>query len=134
MVFGAEGFPYPHPGVEVILAGWLPEQAMLHRLATANFCYLPYWFTPAKRRHAEFSFPTKFTTYLAAGRPVLYHGPAYAGITRTIHQYNLGTLVCSLDLEEVVASLASLLPMPPADRLIPGPPARPFKRNSMPIK
>ena len=36
---------------------------------------------------------------------MLYHGPAYAGITRTIHQYNLGTLVCSLDLEEVVSSL-----------------------------
>ncbi len=105
MVFGSEGFPYPHPGVEVILAGWLPEDAMLRRLAATDFCYLPYWFTPEKRRHAEFSFPTKFTTYLAAGRPVLYHGPAYAGITRTIRQYSLGTLVCSLDLEEVVSSL-----------------------------
>ncbi len=105
MVFGSEGFPYPHPGVEVISEGWLPEQEMLRRLAAADFCYLPYWFTPGKRRHAEFSFLTKLTTYLAAGRPVLYHGPAYASITRTIQQYNLGTLVCSLDLGEVVAAL-----------------------------
>jgi glycosyltransferase involved in cell wall biosynthesis len=108
-IFGSEGFPYPHPGVEVICEGWLPRKEFLRRLAATDFCYLPYWFTPEKRLHAWLSFPTKLTTYLAAGRPVLYHGPEYASITQTIRQYGIGLRVCSLDLKEIVSALKRLI-------------------------
>ncbi len=96
-VFGNEAFPYPHPGVEVTCEGWLPRREMLRRLAGVDFCYLPYWFAPAKRRHAELSFPTKLTTYLAAGRPVLYHGPAWAGAQEVMQRWQVGLSVNSLD-------------------------------------
>jgi hypothetical protein len=96
LIFGSTTFPYPHPGVEVTCRGWLPVRGMLRGLAAADFCYLPYWFTPEKRRHAELSFPTKLTTYLAAGRPVLYHGPPYADASRLMATWRLGVRVHSL--------------------------------------
>ena len=76
--------------------GWLPLREMLRKLSATHFCYLPYWFTLEKRRHAELSFPTKLTTYLAAGRPVLYHGPAYAYAAQVMRDWRLGTSVHSL--------------------------------------
>ena len=109
-IFGSQRFPYPHPGVKVTCQGWLPQREMLRRLAMVDFCYLPYWFLPSKRRHAQFSFPTKLTTYLAVGRPVLYHGPEYASITQTIRKYGIGFQVCSLDLKEIVSVLKCLIP------------------------
>jgi hypothetical protein len=109
LIFGSTTFPYPHPGVEVTCRGWLPVREMLRGLAAADFCYLPYWFAPEKRRHAELSFPTKLTTYLAAGRPVLYHGPAYAGASQLMATWRLGVRVhnlASAGLEAAVERLA----------------------------
>jgi hypothetical protein len=96
LIFGNKAFPYPHPGVEVTCRGWLPLKEMLRGLAATDFCYLPYWFTPEKRRHAELSFPTKLTTYLAAGRPVLYHGPQYAWAAQVMRDWRLGPSVNTL--------------------------------------
>jgi hypothetical protein len=107
-LFGAEGFPYPHPGVEVTCQGWLPLQEMLRNLAATDFCYLPYWFTPERHRHAQLSFPTKLTTYLAAGRPVLYHGPADADVSSIIRTQGLGLRVHSLASEDLKAAVTRL--------------------------
>jgi glycosyltransferase involved in cell wall biosynthesis len=107
-VFGNEDFPYPHPGVEVTCRGWLPRREMLRKLSATDFCYLPYWFTPEKRRHAELSFPTKLTTYLAAGRPVLYHGPQYAWAAQVMRDWHLGPSVHSLcpdDISRIITRL-----------------------------
>ena len=108
-LLGGKCFPYPHPGVAVDNQGWLPRKEMLRRLAAVDFCYLPYWFTADKRRHAELSFPTKLTTYMAAGRPVLYHGPEYAGVTRIIRAYGLGLCVHSREPEILSLLIKSLI-------------------------
>jgi glycosyltransferase involved in cell wall biosynthesis len=108
-VFGNEGFPYPYPGVEVTCQGWLPIREMLRGLAATDFCYLPYWFTPKKRRHAELSFPTKLTTYLAAGRPVLYHGPAYAWAAQVMRDWRLGPSVHSLCPDDICRIIKGLV-------------------------
>jgi glycosyltransferase involved in cell wall biosynthesis len=108
LIFGTEAFPYPHPGVEVTCRGWLPLREMMHGLSATHFCYLPYWFTPEKRRHAELSFPTKLTTYLAAGRPVLYHGPQYAGAAQVMRDWRLGPSVhtlCPDDISRIIKRL-----------------------------
>jgi hypothetical protein len=89
----------------VTCRGWLPRREMLRQLSATDFCYLPYWFTQEKRRHAELSFPTKLTTYLAAGRPVLYHGPQYAWAAQVMRDWHLGISVHSLcpdDLSRII--------------------------------
>lgn len=107
--FSAEKFPYSHDGVEIENRGWQPEELMLHEIAETDLCYLPYWFEPSKRRHVELSFPNKFETYVAAGRPVFYHGPEYAGIVETIKKYDVGLCVHSLDPKEIDSALGKMI-------------------------
>jgi glycosyltransferase involved in cell wall biosynthesis len=107
-VFGGN-FPYQQDGVEIQVRGWQPAQLMLEEIAATDFCYLQYWFDPRKRRHAELSFPNKFETYLAAGRPVFFHGPAYAGIARTVSQYGVGVCVHSLEEKEIAQTITRLI-------------------------
>ena len=107
--FGGGEFPYRYDGVEVESRGWQAADVMLREIAETDFCYLPYWFEPAKRRHVELSFPNKFETYMAAGRPVLYHGPEYAGIAKTIRDHAVGSCVHSLNGDVVSATLAEFI-------------------------
>ncbi|WP_132063598.1 glycosyltransferase family protein [Dietzia maris] len=41
------------------------------------------------------SFPSKILTYLSAGIPVLYCGPAYSGLEKLVSAYGLGILLTS---------------------------------------
>jgi glycosyltransferase involved in cell wall biosynthesis len=108
-VFGGAGFPYRQPGVTVDDRGWQPAETMLRQIAATDFCYLQYWFNPAKRRHTELSFPNKLETYLAAGRPVLFHGPDYAGVAATIREYGVGLCIHSLDEEQICTALSRFI-------------------------
>lgn len=107
--FGASQFSYPHQGVQVEVRRWQPVDVMLREIAETDFCYIPYWFEAHKRRHVELSFPNKFETYLAAGRPVLFHGPAYAGIAEAVRQNAVGLCVHSLNERELVAALEEMI-------------------------
>jgi glycosyltransferase involved in cell wall biosynthesis len=108
-VFGGGTIPHGGDGVEIEDWGWQPPEVMLRELAATDFCYLPYWFDPRKRRHVELSFPNKFETYLAAGRPVFYHGPEYAGIARAVQDYGVGLCVSSLDQDVIASALIRLI-------------------------
>jgi glycosyltransferase involved in cell wall biosynthesis len=108
-VFGGGTIPRVSDGVEIENWGWHSPEVMLRELAATDFCYLPYWFDPAKRRHVELSFPNKFETYLAAGRPVFYHGPEYAGIASAVQDYGVGLCVSSLDQDVIASALTRLI-------------------------
>ncbi len=103
-------FPYQHEGLRIEVKGWQPaDQKLLNEVAKTDFCYLPYSFESAKRWRAELSFPNKFETYIAAGRPVFFHGPEYAGIAETIREYGVGLCVHSLKQDEIISTLERLI-------------------------
>gem|GEM_PF-2377097 len=61
--------------------GFLPTSAeAINVLSECDACFLPQPFSPQETLLARYSFPTKLSTYLAAGRPVIVHAPAYASI------------------------------------------------------
>ena len=107
--FGGGDFPYRCDGVQIEARGWQPADRMLRELAQTDFCYLPYWFEPAKCRHVKLSFPNKFETYLAAGRPVLFHGPEYAGIGEAVRKYGVGLCLHSLSQPEIIAAVDRMI-------------------------
>jgi hypothetical protein len=81
----------------------IPEQ--LDEIAASEICYLPYWFRPEHRETAQYSFPNKLSIYLAAGRPVLFHGPLYSSIPSTDHLSGIGPNCFSLDPGELASCL-----------------------------
>lgn len=54
--------------------GWTNQTRLIEELSQLDLLYCPYWFSEKMREETMLSFPSKLTTYLATGRPVLFHG------------------------------------------------------------
>jgi glycosyltransferase involved in cell wall biosynthesis len=94
-------------GRPIRLTGWLSTRECLEQLEHCDVGYLPYWFDQAE--WVEVCFPSKVTSYLAAGIPVLYHGPRHSTPDQFLSQYPAGLCCPSLDAAEIRAALEQLL-------------------------
>jgi glycosyltransferase involved in cell wall biosynthesis len=97
--------PTPNIPVNIEFLGWRSIPEVVKLLSQADILYLPYWFDPAHQITVRLAFPTKLTTYLAAGRPVFYHGPRESTAARFLREYPAGPACHSLDADDIVATL-----------------------------
>lgn len=92
--------------VEVL--GWHSQEETIKVLSEVDILYCPYWFDPIFYEEARLSFPSKLTTYLATGRPVLFHGPEYASPAVFLSKRSAGEFCYSLETDAIIASLTKL--------------------------
>ena len=92
--------------------GWRSVAQTIDILAESDATYLPQPFAQDRRNMATLSFPTKLTTYLAAGRPIVLHAPDYASLPQYHHQQPLGLHCGSTDPQTIVAALRRLITEP----------------------
>ena len=85
--------------------GWHSTADAVRLLSSCDVCYVPYWFDEAFRPGVELSFPNKVSLYLAAGRPILYHGPERATPTRFLDRWPVGLACHSLDGSAITDAL-----------------------------
>ncbi len=78
-------------------------------LARCDLNYLPYPFESGLSDVAQYSFPTKLSTYLAAGRPVFIHAPGYSSLARFFRDRRIGACCRSLDPLALIESFRQLL-------------------------
>ena len=88
--------------------GWSPQTEVIAKLSKASVLYFAYWFTHLFEESARLSFPSKLVSYLAAGRPVLFHGPDYASPHKFLTQHRAGLSCHSLQSEEIIHRLTQL--------------------------
>lgn len=88
--------------------GWRSLDETVRLLSECHLAYLPQPFENHLRPLAELSFPTKLTTYLAAGCPVLLHAPEYGSVVPFMTQHSIGVGCQSLATEEIAAALSQL--------------------------
>jgi glycosyltransferase involved in cell wall biosynthesis len=88
--------------------GWAPQRGAIEKLAGADILYCPYWFSPEFEEEARLCFPSKVTTYLAAGRPILFHGPAYASPSRFLEEHDAAGFCRSLEANEILDEITRL--------------------------
>ncbi len=89
--------------------GWAPTQAEAIRLMSeADILYCPCWFDPAFETEARLCFPSKLPAYLAAGRPVLFHGPEYASAVPFLRERGAALCCHSLDPGAVAGAIETL--------------------------
>lgn len=89
--------------------GWRPQRETLQILSECDFLYCPYWFSSRHEIEARLSFPSKLTTYLASGRPVLFHGPKYASPSRFLEARDAAIQCNSLAPEELLETIRFLV-------------------------
>lgn len=89
--------------------GWRSLSETIRILAGCDATYLPQPFAQERRTMAELSFPTKLTTYLATGRPILLHTPDYASLPQYQQQQPLGVQCGSTDPQVIVEWIERLI-------------------------
>jgi glycosyltransferase involved in cell wall biosynthesis len=94
--------------------GWLDTDTLVEKLSTYDVLYCPYWFDEIHREDAELCFPSKIATYFAAGRPILFHGPAYSSPSRFLEKWN-AAFICN---DPGPAGLANILGRAISDRAL----------------
>ncbi|WP_072378391.1 hypothetical protein [Hyphomicrobium sp. NDB2Meth4] len=94
--------PQRPPGAQkshVTFLGWKSQSDAAFILSLCDILYCPYPFDPSMKEVSQFSFPSKLVLYLAAGRPIVFHGPAYSSPARYIKAKG-----CGLIAERLVAT------------------------------
>jgi len=89
--------------------GWRSQNEAIQLLSEADLLYCPYWFDPYYEEITKLSFPGKLTTFLATGRPVMFHGPQDASPARFLRAHDTGVLCHSLEPHEIVAVLSAVI-------------------------
>ncbi len=108
--FMGDKFPFPkYTPVNIEYLGWRSLEETIELLAEVDIAYLPYWFDAYFKDWVRLCFPTKLTTYLTAGRPVLYHGPQESSPAHFMRKYPIGVCCHSLQPDEILASIRTLM-------------------------
>jgi hypothetical protein len=100
--------PPAMPSSHVTFLGWKPQTEAVRLLNGCDFLYCPYPFDPAMEEVARQSFPSKLVLYFAAGRPVIFHGPAYSAAARYIADKGCGVLATGLSAESILLEIEQL--------------------------
>lgn len=88
--------------------GYQNQQNTLRLMNESDILYCPYLFNPTFEMVSRLSFPSKLITYLAAGRPVFFHGPKYASPGIFLEEHRAGLHCASLKKEEISKMLKML--------------------------
>ena len=96
--------------IEVL--GWRSVEETVRILSGCTITYLPQAFEASWRPFSEWSFPSKLTTYLAAGAPILLHAPEYASLPGYQERRQFARVCHWLDVEELVLALTELATNP----------------------
>lgn len=96
-------------GPALHLAGSVPAGQVPAVLARAHVLVHVESFAPHDRTYTRLSMSTKLPQYLAAGRPVLGHGPAEVASLRFLREQECGVVVGSQEQAELDAALRVLV-------------------------
>ena len=95
--------------------GWRDDAEATAILARCDATYLPFPFEPKLAEMARYSFPTKLSSYIALGLPMLAHAQASSSVGRFLTaQPGVAVLCTSLDAGPILAGLEQLMREPAA--------------------
>jgi hypothetical protein len=79
------------------LESWIDNDACQARMRRADLLYLPLSFERRLQRIANLAMPTKFSEYLASGRPTIFHVPAQSEVNALATQAALPLILNTVD-------------------------------------
>jgi glycosyltransferase involved in cell wall biosynthesis len=100
--------PGAAPAGRVHFLGWKSQSEAAEILSGMDVLYCPYPFAADMEEVSKLSFPSKVVLYLAAGRPVLFHGPAYSSPADYLRRRDAGYLVTEQSASAVFGALCKL--------------------------
>jgi hypothetical protein len=128
-VIGAAVAPGEAPPGRVRHFGWRSPSETPEVLSTFDILYQPVQFASGLGEAANLSFPAGFPCYLAAGRPILLHGPASAAASDYLKQTAAGHVVADYHAAAIYNALCRLVDNPSEYRRLGEAAAAAFRRD-----
>lgn len=94
--------------VQIEFYGWRYHKELIELLSQSDLNYCPYWFTETFREESSLCFPSKLSTYLASGKPALYHGPEYGSPASFLTTNNAGYCCYTLNPNSIADTLKQI--------------------------
>ena len=88
--------------------GWRAEGELTEALSQCDVLYCPYPFDPSLGEVSRLSFPSKLVAYLAAGRPVILHGPSDSSPAAYVRSKDVGLVAAGQNASVVFNALDRL--------------------------
>ncbi|GHT01678.1 hypothetical protein AGMMS50276_30200 [Synergistales bacterium] len=101
--------------VNIEWRGWLSQDELLAELANADLLYCPYIFDTTYADVSRLSFPSKLSTYMKTGTPVLFHGPDYSSPLTLLKRYNAAYMCDTLDIDALSQVISDIIKDPNRD-------------------
>lgn len=95
--------------VHIEYLGYRSQAETIEIMSACDILYCPYIFAEKLELVSRYSFPSKLVTYLAAGKPVVFHGPDYSAPAAFLRQNNAGILCHTLNAGDILSCLESIL-------------------------
>jgi hypothetical protein len=90
----------------VRMAPWVGNDECRRRMVESDVLYLPLSFEPKLDRIANLAMPTKFSEYLASGRPAIFHVSGASEVHAQVSRAGLPLLLDTTDPDAICAFLA----------------------------
>jgi hypothetical protein len=89
--------------------GWRSIEETIELMSQVDVTYLPYWFDERHSLSVRLCFPNRLATYMAAGRPVLFHGPEDSSPAHFLRRFPAGLSCHSLESSVIIENLRRLV-------------------------
>ena len=96
--------------------GYRPLEGVVSVLSSCDINYAPFFSGEVLETLTHTSFPAKVASYLAAGRPVFFHGPTYAPASKFLEENSAGVTCGTLDPAVIVEGLTGMVEDEPTYR------------------
>jgi glycosyltransferase involved in cell wall biosynthesis len=90
------------------LLGYRTQDETIRLLSECDILYCPYFFDERRMEISRTSYPSKVTTYLASGKPLIFHGPDYAETAALLKNHQAGEVCHSLETTAIANVLSRL--------------------------
>lgn len=88
--------------------GWRSQEEAVAILSDLDVLYCPYPFASHMEEVSRLSFPSKAALYLAAGRPIVFHGPDWSSPAKYLSEHNAAYIVNDLHCAAIYGALCHL--------------------------
>lgn len=111
-VLGAHLPPGDAPVDRVRFLGWRGQKDVVEIVSALDLLYCPYPFDMQMDEVARLSFPSKLVAYFAAGRPILFHGPADSSPAKYLVQHDAACMVNDVRATAIYNAMCKLVDTP----------------------
>lgn len=128
-VIGAAVAPGEAPAGCIRHFGWRSPVETAEVLSTMDILYLPVQFASSLEEAMRLSYPGVLPLYLAAGRPILLHGPQFAAASDYVKRNDAGLTVPDFHAAAIYNALCRLVDNPSEYRRLGAGAAAAFRRD-----